>query len=217
MIKNSILYRRLWYVKRRNGNKINILTRIIIIVMIFTLFTTYANKKLFPYLIAISESRVESVINNSISNIVEEVFAEEYTEEYGFGDIIITNKNSRGEIISIYTNIVKLNRLSVKISSEIQNQLSSLKAEKVSIPLGMLLGNTIFSSIGPRLFISIQPYGSVETEFKSEYYPLENNQSKYTLYLQVKTKAGIEAPFFQKKSDIITNVQLVEKIIVKES
>ncbi|HHW30571.1 MAG TPA: sporulation protein YunB [Clostridiaceae bacterium] len=212
MIRNSIMYRRLWYIRRRNANKLNILSRIIIVVSIFILFAVYVNRQLFPHLIEISENKVELIVSSVVRETVEGIF----TSEEKFDDLIIKNKDDKGNIISIDTNVAKLNRLSLQASSEIHNQLVNMQSEKVSIPFGMLLGNTIFSSLGPKLFINIQPYGSVETEFKSEYTILGNKQAKFTLYLQVKTKAGIEAPFLRKKSDIITNIPVIETIIIKE-
>jgi len=206
------MYRRLWYIRRRNANKLNILSRIIIVVSIFILFAVYVNRQLFPHLIEISENKVELIVSSVVRETVEGIF----TSEEKFDDLIIKNKDDKGNIISIDTNVAKLNRLSLQASSEIHNQLVNMQSEKVSIPFGMLLGNTIFSSLGPKLFINIQPYGSVETEFKSEYTILGNKQAKFTLYLQVKTKAGIEAPFLQKKSDIITSIPVIETIIIKE-
>jgi sporulation protein YunB len=212
MIRNSTMYRRLWYVRRRNGGKIHIISRILIIILIFISLTTYANRKLFPYLIVISENKVESIINKIVRNAVGQVF----TEEQDFDNLIITNKDQDGQFVSIDTNVAKLNRISVKISSIIYENLSNLGSEKISIPFGVLLGNSIFASMGPELFISIQPYGSVETEFKSEYTLQGDKRTKYVLYLQVKTKAGIKAPLFLKKSEIITNVPVIETIIISE-
>jgi sporulation protein YunB len=206
------MYRRLWYVRRRNGGKIHIISRILIIILIFISLTTYANRKLFPYLIVISENKVESIINKIVRNAVGQVF----TEEQDFDNLIITNKDQDGQFVSIDTNVAKLNRISVKISSIIYENLSNLGSEKISIPFGVLLGNSIFASMGPELFISIQPYGSVETEFKSEYTLQGDKRTKYVLYLQVKTKAGIKAPLFLKKSEIITNVPVIETIIISE-
>lgn len=209
-IRNSIVYRRLWYVRKRNAKKISILSRIVIILLIFTLFTLYVNKQLFPYFVEISERKVESIINNVVRETVEELFS----SEKEFDDLIIKNTDKMGNIISIDANVPKLNRISAQASLEIYNQLANLQREKVSVPFGMLLGNTIFSGLGPRLFISIKPYSNVETQFKSEYIQLGEKQGKYTLYLQVRIKAGIEAPLLKKNSEIISVIPVVETIIV---
>jgi sporulation protein YunB len=212
MIRSSSIYRRLWHVRRRNEGKIHIISRVLAIILIFASLATYTNRRLFPYLIIISENKVESIINKIVTNAVDKVFA----EEQAFDNLITTNKDQEGKFVSIDTNVAKLNRLSVEISSIVYERLSNLESEKVSIPFGVLLGNSIFASMGPQLFISIQPYGSVETEFKSEYTVQDDKRAKYVLYLQVKTKAGIKAPLFLKKSEIISNVPLIETIIVTE-
>lgn len=210
MFRNSVLYHRLWYIKRRTSKRIHIYIRLAVIFIILSLLVSYANKKLLPSLVEISEFKARATVVMSINKIVNDTFSSGVEYE----DLITLKRDNSGRITSIETNVVKLNRLSASVTSQIQTRLMERGRNTVSVPFGSLLGSPILAGAGPDLHIRVKQVGNVETDFRSEFTSAGINQTRHRIYIQVKTKIGIVCPLVTKKTQIVTNIPVAETIIV---
>lgn len=210
MFRRSMLYHRLWYIKRRNAKKAGILLRLACIFIIMVLLVTYTNNKLLPNYINLAETRVKSLITIMVNDVINETFS----GSIKYDDLVNVSKDNNGEITSIETNIIRLNILFSDITSDIQKRLEYLDRETISMPFGALLGNSIFAGVGPNLYINVRMYGNVETDFKSEFKSEGINQTKHTLYLYIKTKTSIKGFFTGKKTEITVLIPVAETVII---
>lgn len=72
-------------------------------------------------------------------------------------DIVTYEKNNDGEVNLVKYNSVVINSLLSKFALNIQNDLSSLEKDKITIPLGTIIGSKVFADYGPRFSFSICP------------------------------------------------------------
>lgn len=210
MIKNTTLYHRFWYIKKRNAKRVSVLLRLLLILIILCCTLFYANKNLMPALHIASEYKVNTIVTTAVNNAVNEMFI----HNPGYEDLVYVDMDKDGRINSIRTDVVKLNKLSTGISNDVCNKLASLGKEKINVPLGTLFGNSLLSGEGPGLKIKIQPAGNVETDFKSEFSSVGINQTRHRIYLQVIAKVSIIAPLSRRKTEITTTVPVAETIII---
>lgn len=210
MIRNSILYHRLWYFKRRNTGKISIFLKFVLSILLLVLLGSFANKLLFPTFAEISSSKAANIAENTVRSVVRDVFS----GKIKYDDLVILKKDDSGRIVSIETDIAKLNVLSSKVSEGIYNKLEDNKKKSVEIPVGALLGKSIFAGKGPLIHISIYPYGNVQTDFMSEFTEAGINQTRHSIYIKVKAKVGITGPVDVEKIEIETVVPVAETVIV---
>jgi len=210
MFRNTVLYHRLWYIKRRNIKKTRVLIRLAAIFIILAVFANYADKRLSPYLEEISQLKAQTIVTDTVSKVVAETFSDYVT----YDDIVVISRDRAGNITSIRTDVVKLNKLSAKISQDIGQRLSRLHKDKISIPLGTLLGIPILAASGPELHMDVMPYGSVEADFKSEFSSEGINQTRHTIYLLVKAKVSVTVPLFSKNTEVTAAIPVAETVIV---
>lgn len=210
MIRNSILYRRLWYIRRRNSKRIHIFSRLIVIIIILALLISYATNTLLPGLVEVSESRVRSLINNALNDAVNNAFENSARYEH----LIRIDRDAGGNVTLVEADIAKMNMISAQISADIQKKLQNMAVEKIAIPAGALLGNTVLSGSGPELHADVVFAGHVESDFKSEFKAEGLNQTRHSIYLEVKTTVGIAAPLVNRKTEIVTNIPIADTIIV---
>jgi len=209
MIRNSILYRRLWYIRRRNAKRIHIFSKLIVIFVILVIITSFMEKKLLPSLINVSEIKTQEIITLAANKAI----VAEYPNKIQYEDISSIERDQDGNIISVQLNEVKLNELSIRISSLIQSELYSLKGKYIKVPIGAISGNRILSSVGPNVRFSILPYGKVETKFRSEFTSEGENRTRHIIYLQVKACIEIEESFKRKIVELNTDIPVTEAII----
>lgn len=211
MRRKANLYHRLWYIKHsRKRVKVYIMIGIVVIFLILIL--SFIENRLRNGMEKISEYRVKSIVTRAVGSAVNENFP----ENIGYNDIVTISKAENGTITSIQTDVAKLNRIFAKVSISVQDKLSDLEKEKISMPLGAILGDQIFATEGPNINIGIIPYGSVETDFKSEFNSAGINQTRHRIYILVRTEVGVGIPFIEKKTVVITSLPVAETVIVGE-
>lgn len=210
MRRKTNLYHRLWYV--RHNRKIECYVVIVLMVFILILFLSFVEKRLRVCMTEFSEYRVKSIVTRVVGNAVNDNFP----DNIDYNDIVTISKDENGRITSIQTEVARLNRLFANVFLDIQEQLSGLENEKLTIPLGAIFGNSIFAASGPGIKVKVIPAGSVEMDFKSEFTSAGINQTRHRIYLLVNTEVGVVVPFNQKKTVIATSMPVAETVIVGE-
>jgi sporulation protein YunB len=206
MHRRSTLYHRIWYIKKRKARRIRVYFKIFLLLSILILFLSYAQKRIIPYVADVSEAKTKAVITMTVNNIINESF----TGDIKYEDLVSVSKDNSGHITSIETNMAQMNKLSDKISNVLKERLDNLKNEKINVPFGVLLGN----NLGPDIHIKVQSDGAVETEFKSEFSSSGINQTKHTIFAQIKTRIYIVLPLFRKETEVVLNIPFAETVIV---
>jgi sporulation protein YunB len=210
MLRNSVLYHRFWYVKKRNSKRAKMLMRLAAIIIILSALISYANDKTFPYLMEISQIKAEKMITEAMVKTVEGLFP----KDMEYRDIVKLGKDKKGNVTSIETDMVKLNKLSGQISQGIHETLNQLQKDRISVPAGALLGITVLATSGPDIYIGVQPYGVADVDFKSEFTKEGINQTRHRIFLQVKTKVKLWVPLLNKESEVVANIPIAETVIV---
>lgn len=212
MLRSSVIYRRLWYARRRNAARTGLLLKVVCLAAVIALLGTYLNGIIFPILLDVSEARAREMV----SETVEAVLYSNLRGEEDYAGYVSVNRDSKGNVSSVQVDYAGLNSLAQEISKGIQKRLELLQQKEVVIPAGVLLGDTIFSSSGPGITVKIIPVGSVGTEFRSQFLHAGINQTKHSINLRVKVTVGIMAPLAQKKAEIETDIPVAETVIVGE-
>lgn len=209
-IRNTMLYRRFRYIKKRHRVNTFASIRFIITIILFVIVVKYAGITLLPHMHDVSEYRVKSTINVLINDIVKKTFS----DKGRYDELITINKNDKGEIEAIITNTSKINVLSSNIANEIQKKLNSKNKIYVNIPIGTLLGKTILYNMGPDIYLSVRQNGNIESNFISEFSDAGINQTKHAVLLEIKTNIMVKTAFLKNNYTIVTIVPVAETVIV---
>ena len=211
MMRNNALYRKIYYSRRRRSAAgVHIIVRLAAVLVAFVMMASYANRRLMPSLLEISEYKVRAMVTVAANSVINDVFSNGLKNE----DLTILNRDEQGRITSIETNVTELNMLSSQISVKIQEKISQAEKEKIAIPLGSLFGRSIFAGSGPDLFIRIRNAGNIETDFKSEFASAGINQTKHRIYMHIRTRIGLVGPLTYERFDIVTQIPIAETVIV---
>lgn len=210
MVRNSTLYRRLWYVRRRNAKWLQMYKYIFFFLAVLTIAILYIQYKVLPQLLDISEPKVRVQVAAMIESTVRDTFP----NGVNYYDIVKVNRDRTDRISSILTDVVRLDVFSSQAASSIQEKLASSGCYTINISLGTLLGKPFLAAVGPDIHIQAIPAGNVHTEFKSEFSDIGANQIRHRIYLQVKTPFYISAPLIKKRLEVITDVPYAENVIV---
>lgn len=166
-------------------------------------------KEIIPAIKTICESRAEAVALTVTSEVIEK-----HMTDFKYSKLMELSYGENGKLTTISANISEMNKLSATIAKEIQENLIASQDVIVEIPIGKLLGWSIFSGYGPKINIKLIPTGNVEADFKTEFVSQGINQTKHTVYIDIDTSVNIIAPFTSEAIVSNSTLTVAETVIV---
>ena len=134
--------------------------------------------------------------------------------KYRYDDLFNLVKDSNGNVSMISANVITVNEINSNIAIKIQEQLNNEKNNSFDLRLGNLMGNKLFSGVGPTINVKIETAGSIETDLKSEFEARGINQTLHRMYLEVECNVTILTPYKTMDEKIINQLLLSEVVIM---
>ncbi len=165
--------------------------------------------KIKPAMNAVAEVRVRYYAVDIMNRAIKEI-----TSRTDVKSVVEVLMNDDGSVRLVQTDSVAMNKLSTAVSERAQSMLQELKDIEISIPVGSIVSNGIFSGKGPDINITMLPAGAVNTSFSTEFENAGINQTRHRVYLEVSAEVRIVAPLSGSAIEVKTLVPITEMIIV---
>ncbi len=189
----------------------------IILIIIFTLFLLIKfNQKMNQNLINISELELK----RATSNLINTKITHDILNKDTLNNILIINKNSKGEILYVdfnldnaYQTLDNITNILMNAIKEMQNGTISLayfnaslsdktKGLVLNIPLGSTLNSAYFYNFGPKIPTKINFIENILTNLETKVTNYGFNNALVEVYVDIKLTSDIIAPFKTKTIDL---------------
>lgn len=135
------------------------------------------------------------------------------TAEVDYGDLVNLEKDSRGEVCAVTTNVIAINKLSSDILMDVVEATMDHELE-IGIPIGSLTGSNLLLSRGPDIVVKIEVLSSSFTGFRSDLSTIGINQTRHQILLELKEDITLIMPWHTVNTSVITEIPVAETIIV---
>lgn len=152
-----------------------------------------------------AESMATLILNDESSKVIRDI---------NYDELIISTKDSNGNIIMVKSNVILINLLASDIAYNIQEKFNSIENNTIKMPLGSLTGSKLFAGFGPNVNIKILSRGTVVTTFKSTFETAGINQTIHRLYLDVECEVSVITAYSSINTKVLNQVLFAENIIV---
>ena len=169
--------------------------------------------KIRPTMLQLAVSTVTDTVRMLVAGAIRSVLAER-GEEYS--DLVTLEKDDRGAVAALVTNMSRLNALQADITVEVLELLRGRGAAVIYIPLGNLTNIAILSGTGPEIPVRILSVTSVQTDFQNEFSSAGINQTRHRIVMSVNVCLTILIPGASADLTIPTLVPVAETVIVGE-
>jgi sporulation protein YunB len=142
------------------------------------------------------------------------ILAELAREGVEYEDMVRLSYNSSGDITSIQSNMMEINRLKAQITKAVLETLENMGSASIWVPLGTLLGNEFTSGRGPMVEIKIYPTGYVQTEIYSQFTSAGINQTNHQIFLGTSIQMMAAIPGYRIKCETSTSFLIAQTVIV---
>lgn len=151
--------------------------------------------------------RVSEIINDA-------VLAEIEREGAQYSTLVNLTANSDGEIVSVESNVMNINRLKTHIAERIEREIERMSAVNIDIPIGTLLGIQLLHGKGFNVGMSVCPIGYATTSIISEFTEAGINQTLHRIIIEINTDVDAMIPGFSTRVSVKTGIIAAETVIV---
>jgi len=197
-------------IKINTKTKIKTLIVLIGILIVFNIFLYELNKVITPALLNIADEEIKK----RTVDILNKTILEEYSNKFDYDKVIRIEKDSEGNIIMLRADTLKMNQIACDVAIRSQEKLKNSGNIYIKIPIGYIFKNNIISNFGPKVTIKANPIGSIDTEYSSKFQSQGINQTKHSIYINVKTSVRVIFPMNTNRIEVKTQIPLAETVIV---
>lgn len=175
------------------------------------LLVALLDSRVRPVITTLSTYQAKLAATQSINDAVIQVINE---EDVIYNSIITLTQADDGEVSSISTDMITINRLKAEITNKISDRLKLDASRTIRIPIGTVLGGQILSGRGPRIEFKVLPAGYVHTEIYNNFKAAGINQTLHQIMLSVDATVSAVSPVYTVTTTVNTNICIAETIIV---
>ena len=136
------------------------------------------------------------------------------SEGADYSSLVEITRDSSGNIISLQTDAMRINRIKSAVNSSVAASLSGLDGKTLGVPIGSLTGLTLLNGRGPKLNAIISLTGSAQTHFINEFSSAGVNQTRHQIFLKTTVTLLIVFPTATVTTAYTMNMLVAETIIV---
>ncbi len=150
-----------------------------------------------------------------VSEIINDaVMAEIERENTDYSKLVTLSTNSEGEVISLESNVMNINRLKTGVAQRVEREIDRISAIDIQIPIGTLAGIQLLHGKGFNIGMSVKPVGYAMTTIISEFSSAGINQTRHRMIVRIEATVDAVIPGFSTKVPISTDIVAAETIIV---
>ncbi len=158
----------------------------------------------------IAVSDASDIVTVQINKVIAELMTE---RDYGSDYFVSLEKNERGEVTAVSSNMARINALSAQILDRVVGKTDN-RTLTVEIPLGNLTGVSLLMGRGPAVPVRIIVLTSSRVEFSNSIVTAGINQTKHQINLEVKVDIDILIPWATESAQVVTEILIADTIIV---
>ncbi len=179
--------------------------KVFLVIFCFLIIGTlvYFQRNVTRVLISISEATIRSITTVAVNDAIY------YTlnDTMRYEDLIEIERNDAGDVTSITTDSLKINRIARDTAYLSQENLTKMSAEGIMVPIGALTGVEALAGFGTKINIKIIPISNVECRFVSKFEEAGINQTKHSLYLEIVSDISIILP--SKSTNLASTIEVL--------
>lgn len=153
--------------------------------------------------------------HETVSRIINQaILAELERGGMEYSELVNLSTNNDGEVISVESNIVNINRLKSEIAERIEREIERLANINIEIPIGTLLGIQLLHGKGFNVGMSVKPFGYTTTSIISEFSNAGINQTLHRIVIEIDTSVDAVIPGISTRVPVSTAIVAAETVIV---
>lgn len=167
----------------------------------------WVDSQLRPMVLAVSESSLSNQVALTVGRVLSET-------EIDYSDLVQLQYDESGTLSAVTTQMDTGNQLKGELVSRLLEELTALKEETVSVPVGSLTGFSLLSGRGFSIPVQVIGVSNLQSSFDSSLTPAGINQTLHRIDLVVKTDLILLLPGGPVTHSFPTRVTVAETVLL---
>lgn len=172
---------------------------------------SFFNMKTSSMLREVAQSELESIAFDIVGRTVEEELTRDGAD---YDDLVHIERNDKGDVSSITTDIKRLNLLKLRIVNRLSDEMFERTEDMIKIPLGNLTGIDFLTGRGPDVTFRTMWVSSVNGEYRNTFEAAGINQTCHRIMLDFTINVGMMFAGREIGTDVGLSVCVAETVIV---
>ena len=164
--------------------------------------------------------RVSAYIQNKgvvyTQKYLQEAITENVVEEIDIESMYLITENADKKITNVLINTAQVNKILALVNESLESNITKLGEEQIRLPISIILGETIFTKIGPDITLRILPIGKYECDVISNVSEYGINNSLFEIYINVKLNIETIIPLKRNQASVECKIPLVMQVVQGE-
>jgi sporulation protein YunB len=197
---------------RNPAKRLRVIVALTLTVVFFTawILLDFVENNLRPSFIQLAESTSQRIATEAIN----EAIAGKLSEIADYDRLIQLTLDREGHVVAARLNFAETAKIQGEATKIVQNVLQSLGENQVEIPLGQAFHSAVFSNMGPRLTLTLMPYGTARSWVDTEFKQAGINQTLSIIYLNIETQVGVIVPLATRQVQVQTKIPIAYMVLV---
>jgi len=160
---------------------------------------------------ALAKSRAKEIATTTVNRAVSEKLE---SENISVSDIVEFTYSNDGKITAASGNVARISKLKSDLALSVTEAIKSIPESELSVPLGSLSGVDILYGTGPKIPLTISPYGYAVADIKTRFSHEGINQTIFEVEASVTADVAVFMPTIRTSQKISATVPVISAIIV---
>lgn len=157
----------------------------------------------------------QTQVTNATSDLINDAVARQIAlGDIQYDRIVYFEKDLNGRITALKTNIGEVNKLKTATLNTINDEILSMDASRIGIPLGSLILPEFLSGRGPRLPVEVLTIRNSDADFESNFSHAGINQTLHQVHMAVWVDVSVLVLGSTVSFSVEADVVVAETIIV---
>lgn len=185
--------------------------RLTAVALVFLGIFILVDMSLRPVVETVNAYQCKLLVTDMINTAVNE---ELQREDISYEGLVQLHENHDGDIVSVQSNVVNINRLKTNISSRLDREMQRISAVEIGIPIGTLLGIQLLHGRGFDVGMTVHPVGYAVTQIISEFTDAGINQTRHRIIIEIKASVDAIIPGYSSDVTVTTSIVAAETVII---
>lgn len=164
-----------------------------------------------PVIETVNAYKCHELVNRLINDAVS---AEIENENANYSNLVNLTANADGEIMSLESNVMNINKLKTRIVQRLEREIARLPEVDIQIPIGTLLGIQLLHGKGFGVGMTVQPVGYASASIISEFSEAGLNQTLHRIVIEIDADVDAIIPGYSTRVPVKTTIVAAETVIV---
>ena len=185
--------------------------KLIAAAMILVGLTFIADLSLRPIVESVNYYECHAAVSDMINRCIA---AELEREDIDYSSLVTLSTDEAGNVCSVESNVLNINRLKNNIADRIERELSRISDIDIMIPIGTLTGIQLLHGRGFKIGMTVSPVGYACTSIISEFKEAGINQTLHRMIIEIDVVTDAVIPGFSTRVPVKTSIVAAETVIV---